>query len=196
LGNKAVFLDRDGVICEDVEYMEYPYQIKLIQGVTKAIRSLNKNGFKIVIVSNQSGVARGYFTEEDVKRVNLKMISKLGDGCRIDAIYFCPHHPEIGVERYKKDCDCRKPKPGMLKSAAKDLDIDLKRSFMVGDKMDDVYAGHRAGCETILLLTGQGQDEVEYFKTDNTDMEKSIKPNNIASDLFEAVSIILKKVQK
>ncbi len=196
MGNKAVFLDRDGVICEDVEYMEYPSQIKLIQGVTKAIRSLNKNGFKIVIVSNQSGVARGYFTEEDVKRVNLKMINKLGDDCRIDAIYFCPHHPEIGVERYRKDCDCRKPKPGMLKSAAKDLDIDLKRSFMVGDKMDDVYAGHRAGCETILVLTGKGRDEVEYFKTDNIDMEKSIKPNDIASDLFEAVSIILKKVQK
>lgn len=194
MGDKAVFLDRDGVICEDVNYMKYPSQIKLIQGVIKAIKLLNENRFKVVIVSNQSGVARGYFTEEDVERVNLKILSELGDDCFIDAIYFCPHHPKIGIELYRKDCVCRKPKPGMLKHAAKDLDIDLNQSFMIGDKMDDIGAGYQAGCETILVLTGQGRDELEnYNKIENTVLEKSIKPDNIASDLLEAVSIILKK---
>ena len=177
--------------------MENPSQIRILRGVVKAIKLLNEKRFKVVIVSNQSGVARGYFTEEDVKRVNLKIISELGDDCFIDAIYFCPHHPKIGIELYRKDCDCRKPKPGMLKRAAKDLNIDLNQSFMIGDKMDDICAGYQAGCETILVLTGQGRDELEYYsKTKNSVLEKSIKPNNIASDLLESVSIIFKKIQK
>ena len=197
MGNRAVFLDRDGVICEDIHYMKEPSQFKLILRVVEAIRLLNERGFKVIVVSNQSGVARGYLTEGDVKRVNLKMISELGDRCHIDAVYYCPHHPEIGIEPYRKDCVCRKPRPGMLKRAAKDLDIDLKRSFLIGDKMDDVFAGHRAGCETILVLTGQGRDEIEgYNRLNHNVIEKSIKPkpNNIASDLFEAVLIILNNI--
>ncbi|MCK5403179.1 HAD-IIIA family hydrolase, partial [Candidatus Bathyarchaeota archaeon] len=172
-------------------------QFKLIPGVGSAIGLLNDIGLRVVVVSNQSGVARGYLTEEDVQKVNRKMINELGEHCSIDAIYYCPHHPEIGSKAYKKDCDCRKPNPGMLKFAAQDLNLDLERSFMIGDKMDDVLAGYSVGCETILVLTGKGRDELESYTTPNKKYSKNrIKPDNIASDLSEAVLIILKKVQK
>jgi D-glycero-D-manno-heptose 1,7-bisphosphate phosphatase len=192
LGNRAVFLDRDGVICEDVNYLKHPSQVRLIPRANEAIRLLNERCFKVVVVTNQSGVARGYLTEEDVERVNLKMIGELGDGCHIDAIYYCPHHPDVGRIPYRGECDCRKPKPGMLKLAARDLDIDLSRSFMIGDKMGDVLAGHRAGCETVLVLTGRGRDEIENdlnFKN----VEKRVKPTHVTSNIFEAVLIILNK---
>lgn len=197
MGNRAVFLDRDGVICEDVIYMKNPSQFQLIPGAGSAIGLLNDIGLRVVVVSNQSGVARGYLTEEDVQKVNQKMINELGERCSIDAIYYCPHHPEMGGKAYKKDCDCRKPNPGMLKFAAQDLNLDLERSFMIGDKMDDVLAGYCVGCETILVLTGKGRDELESYTTPNKKYSKNrIKPDNIASDLSEAVLIILKKVQK
>jgi D-glycero-D-manno-heptose 1,7-bisphosphate phosphatase len=196
LGNRAVFLDRDGVICEDVNYITTPSQVKLIPGVGSAINLLNDIGLKVVVVSNQSGVARGYLTE-DVKKVNQKMINELGGSCHIDAIYYCPHHPEMGNNTYKKDCDCRKPNPGMLKIAAQDFDLDLEQSFMIGDKIDDVLTGYRAGCETILVLTGKGQDELTAYITPNNQLSQNrIKPDNIASDLSEAVFLILKKFKK
>jgi len=197
LGNRAVFLDRDGVICEDVHYIKTPSQLKLLPRVGSAINLLNDIGFKVVVVSNQSGVARGYLTEEDVKKVNQKMINELGGSCHIDAIYYCPHHPEIGSKTYKKECDCRKPNPGMLKVAAQDLNLDLKHSFMIGDKMDDILTGYRAGCETIIVLTGKGRDELAAHTTPNNQLPQNrINPDNIASDLSEAVFLILKKVQK
>jgi len=197
LGNRAVFLDRDGVICEDVNYMKNPSQFKLIPGVGSAISLLNDIGLKVVVVSNQSGVARGYLTEEDVKKVNQKMINELGGSCHIDAIYYCPHHPEMGSKAYKKECDCRKPNPGMLKFAAQDLNLDLERSFIIGDKMDDILTGYRVGCETILVLTGKGRDELEAYTKPNKQLPKNwIKLDYIASDLSEAVLIILKRVQK
>ena len=187
MGNRAVFLDRDGVICEDVNYIKTPSQCKLLPGVGSAIGLLNDLGLKIVIVSNQSGVARGYFTEEDVKQVNQKMLNELGGSCHIDAIYFCPHHPEIGNQVYKKECDCRKPNPGMLNVAAQDLNLDLKHSFMIGDKMDDVLTGYRVGCETILVLTGKGQEELALYTNPNRhSSKKCVTPDNIASDLSVA----------
>ena len=195
--NRAVFLDRDGVICEDIHYLKNPSQFKLIPGVRRAISLLNDTGLKIVVVSNQSGVARGYLTEEDVQKINQKMINELGESCKIDAIYYCPHHPEIGSKAYKKDCDCRKPNPGMLKLAAQDLNLDLERSFMIGDKMDDVLTGYSVGCETVLVLTGKGGDELEAYTKPNKQLSKNrIKPDNIASDLSEADLIILKKLKK
>jgi len=197
LGNRAVFLDRDGVICEDVNYMKNPSQFKLIPGVGSAISLLNDIGLKVVVVSNQSGVARGYLTEDDVKKVNQKMVNELGGSCHIDAIYYCPHHPEMGSKAYKKECDCRKPNPGMLKFAAQDLNLDLERSFIIGDKMDDILTGYRVGCETILVLTGKGRDELEAYTKPNKQLPKNwIKLDYIASDLSEAVLIILKRVQK
>jgi D-glycero-D-manno-heptose 1,7-bisphosphate phosphatase len=197
LRNSAVFLDRDGVICEDVNYITTPSQVQLIPRVGSAIKLLNEIGLKVIVVSNQSGVARGYLTEEDVKKINQKMINDLGGRCHIDAIYYCPHHPQIGNKTYKKECECRKPNPGMLQLAAQDLNLDLEQSFMIGDKMDDVLTGYRVGCETYLVLTGKGQDELTTHTTlNNESSQNRITPDNIASDLSEAVLLILQKVKK
>ena len=184
--NKAVFIDRDGVITHDPPHYAHRIdQLKLIQKSAEAIRLLNKTGFKVVVVSNQSGVARGYYQEKDVEIYNSAMKKELEEkGAYIDAIYYCPHYFEAEIEAYRIDCDCRKPKPGMLKRAENDLDLDLKRSFLVGDKIIDIEAGYRAGCKTILVLTGHGNDELKK----NANM--NIKPNYVSKDLHTASQII------
>ena len=184
--NRAVFLDRDGVITKEPPYYAHKInQLELIPNSAEAIRLLNESGFKVIVVSNQAGVARGYYQEKDIETYNNAMKGQLEEkGARIDAIYYCPHHPEAVIEKYKIDCECRKPKPGMLKRAEKDLGLDLKRSFLIGDKMSDIEAGYRAGCKTILVLTGQGNDELKKIS------KMDIKPNYISKDLFTAIQII------
>ena len=184
--NRAVFLDRDGVITQDPPHYAHRIdQLKLIQKSAEAIKLLNENGFKVVVVSNQSGVARGYYQEKDVDSFNGAMKKELEErGAYIDAIYYCPHYPEAEIEAYRLVCDCRKPEPGMLKRAEKDLNLDLKPSFLVGDKMSDIEAGYRTGCKTILVLTGHGSDEVKK----NANM--NIKPNYISKDLYAASQLI------
>jgi len=178
--NRAVFLDRDGVICEDVHYMKDPSQFKLLPKVGDAIRLLNEKNWKVIVVTNQSGIARGYLTLEDLQRIHQKMITELHKlGAFLDAIYFCPHHPTVGLRPYRKECNCRKPKPGMLFQAAKDFNINLKRSFMIGDKTIDIQAGKEAGCLTILISSHQNKPL------------NGPKPDFIATNLFEASKIIL-----
>ncbi|MGB9734576.1 MAG: D-glycero-beta-D-manno-heptose 1,7-bisphosphate 7-phosphatase [Conexivisphaera sp.] len=152
MGRPAVFLDRDGVICYDVHYMRSPDQFELMPGVAEGIRRLNGAGFLVVVATNQSGIRRGYFTEEDLARIHARMLEELGRrGARIDAIYYCPCLPE-------EDCECRKPRPGMLLRAAEELGIDLGRSYMVGDKALDVEAGRAAGCTTVLVGDDPGAE--------------------------------------
>lgn len=184
--NRAVFLDRDGVITHDPPHYAHRIdQLKLIPKSAEAIRLLNEYGFKVVVVSNQSGVAKGYYQERDVEIFNGAMKNELEkSGAYIDAVYYCPHHPEAKIEAYRIDCDCRKPEPGMFKRAEKDLNLDLKPSFLVGDKMSDIEAGYRTGCKTILVLTGHGSDEVKK----NANM--NIKPNYISKDLYAASQLI------
>ena len=184
--NKVVFLDRDGVITQDPPHYAHRIdQLRLIPKSAEAVRLLNENGFKVVVVSNQSGVARGYYQEKDVEIYNSAMKKELEErGAYIDAIYYCPHYPEAEIEAYRIDCDCRKPKPGMLKRAEKDLNLDLKRSFLIGDKIIDIVAGYRAGCKTILVLTGHGNEELKKNATMN------IKPNYISKDLYTTSQII------
>ena len=182
--NRAVFLDRDGVITYDPPHYAHKLsQLKLISRSADAIRLLNENGFVVIVVSNQAGIAYGYYQEEDALLFNQAMKEKLEkDGAYIDSIYYCPHHPEAKIERYRIDCNCRKPKPGMLKRAEKELDVDLKHSFLVGDKLSDIEAGKRAGCKTIMVRTGHGVDELK---------NKEIKYNYVANDLYGAVEHIL-----
>ena len=184
--NKAVFLDRDGVITKEPPYYAHKInQLELIPKSAEAIRLLNESGFKVIVVSNQSGVARGYYQERDIEVYNIAMQKKLEEkNAYIDAIYYCPHYSEATIEAYKIDCDCRKPKPGMLKRAEKDLEVDLKCSFLIGDKLSDIKAGYRAGCKTILVLTGKGNDELKKISKIN------IKPNYISTDLYAASQII------
>lgn len=182
--NKAVFLDRDGVITQEPPHYAHKLdQLALIPKSGDAIRLLNEDGFMVVIVSNQAGIAYGYYQEEDAVSFNQALGGKLTEaGAHIDAIYYCPHHPEAKVEKYRVDCDCRKPKPGMLIMAEKELGIDMKSSYMVGDKLTDIEVGKRAGCKTVLVKTGYGGETVQNNR---------IKCDYIADDLHAAVEHIL-----
>ena len=176
-GRRAVFLDRDGVITQEPpHYAHRVDQLEFIPRAQEAIRLLNQNGYLVIVVSNQSGIARRYYPEEDTIKFNRVMEKKLSEfGAHIDAMYYCPHHPNA-------NCECRKPNPGMLIEAAKKFHIDFKRSFMIGDKLSDIDAGKRVGCKTILVLTGHGKDEPKTDKIDYT-----------THDLYSAVKYILRK---
>jgi D-glycero-D-manno-heptose 1,7-bisphosphate phosphatase len=155
----ALFLDRDGVIVREVEYLADPSQVVLIPGAAAAIARLNAAALPVVVVTNQAGVARGYFSEARVDDVHRHLSQLLEiEGARIDRYYYCPHHPTAGKGAYRRECTCRKPRPGMLLQAARDLGLDLERSFLVGDKVSDVQAG--AVCRQALLVrTGYGTTE-------------------------------------
>ena len=156
---EAVFLDRDGTLIEEVHYLADPAQVRLIPGAADAVRKLNDAGVLVVVVTNQAGIARGYFPESRVATVHERLSALLAErGARIDAFYHCPHHPTEGVGAYRVACECRKPKPGMLLAAARDFDLDLARSWMIGDKPCDAAAGTAAGCRTLLVRTGHGKD--------------------------------------
>jgi D-glycero-D-manno-heptose 1,7-bisphosphate phosphatase len=182
--NKAVFLDRDGTIIEDVGYLNTPAEIKFIPGSIAAIKKLKEAGYKVVVITNQAGVARGLITEDMLQTID-KTLHKwiLNSGTHLDALYYCPHHAEHGVYPYKQACECRKPHPGLLLKAQKDLNIDLAQSFMVGDKATDIEAGQRAGVKTVFVMTGRGEVEKSAMKT---------PPNHSAADLNQAADWILK----
>jgi D-glycero-D-manno-heptose 1,7-bisphosphate phosphatase len=154
---RAVFLDRDGTINVEVQYLSKVEEFQFIPGVPWALKRLKDAGFLLVVVTNQSGVGRGYYDEAALRSIHDHMHAELAHfGVSIDACYFCPHHPEHAVGAYRQECGCRKPLPGMLQQAAEDLDIDLAASFMIGDKLADVEAGINAGCTPLLVLTGYG----------------------------------------
>ena len=163
---KAIFLDRDGTINKYVGFLRKEEEFALLHGVAEAVKKINKSGYLAIVVTNQPVIARGEVTFEGLETIHNKMETLLGkEGAYLDAIYFCPHHPHSGyegeVKELKIDCDCRKPKPGMLLKAAEDLNIDLNHSYMVGDGENDIKAGKAAGCKTVLLNT-----ECEYYGQD------------------------------
>ena len=159
---KVVFLDRDGTMNVEVNYLYRKEDLKLIDGTAEAVRLLNEAGYKVIVVTNQAGVARGYYTEEDVKILHDYMNEVLGhDGAHVDAFYYCPHHPEHGIGIYKKQCHCRKPETGMFEAAERDLPegIDKAHSYMIGDKRIDAQAGKNFGVTGVLVGTGYGAKE-------------------------------------
>ena len=157
--NKVVFLDRDGTLNEEVNYLHKTGDMKLLPGVPQALKKLKDAGYKLIVVTNQAGVARGYYTEEDVKILHQYMNQLLEkDGAQIDAFYYCPHHPVHGIGAYKKVCNCRKPGTGMFEMAEKDFPVDKTASYMIGDKLLDTEAGHRFGVTSILVGTGYGAE--------------------------------------
>ncbi len=185
--NPAVFLDRDGTINEEKGYINHPSRFRLLKGVPEAIRLLNKNGFLTIIVTNQAGVARGYFKEELVQRVHENMHKQLKQaGAYIDAVYYCPHHPEAGKEPYRKSCRCRKPSPGMIEQACSDLPIDLTRSYLVGDRHKDILFARQFSLTAVMVLTGYGRGEYEYQKGQWRE-----QPDHIAPDLYHGVQWII-----
>jgi D-glycero-D-manno-heptose 1,7-bisphosphate phosphatase len=161
---KAIFIDKDGTLITDVPYNIDPEKIILNDNCITGLQNLQHRNYLLVIVSNQSGVARGYFQENALIAVEQRIKALLAkEGIRLNSFYYCPHYPEGTIERYATDCDCRKPQPGMLIKAASELDIDLAASWMIGDILNDVEAGNRAGCKSILIDNG---NETEWLLND------------------------------
>lgn len=188
----AVFLDRDGTIIEDAEYLSDPEQVKLLPGSARGINIINKMGLKSIIVTNQSGVARGYFNESVIQHVQKKLEQLLeAEGARVDAMYYCPHHPTSGNPPYLKECNCRKPNTGMIDAAVEDLSIDPRHSYVIGDKAIDIELAHHAGAKGILVKTGYGKKEIEVFQS------KGIAPPDyIAEDLLDAANWIKRQEKR
>lgn len=183
----AVFLDRDGTINEQMGYINHLSRFHLLPGVAQAIRALNEQGLPVVVVTNQSGLARGYFPESLLDEVHREMHRLLAlEHARIDGLYICPHHPEAKEERFRLECQCRKPKTGLLEQAAAEMGLDLRRSFVVGDRWSDLRCGAAAGATTILVLTGYGRGDAAYIGPGQV-----VQPDCVAEDLGEAVRWIL-----
>jgi len=181
----AVFLDRDGTVTEEVGYLNHVSRFRLLAGVGEAIGRLNQASVPVIVVTNQSGVGRGYFPEQLVRDVHERLkMELLKVGARLDAVYYCPH---VSAD----ECNCRKPRTGMLEQAARELRLDLKSSFVVGDRHSDVELAHRVGARSILVRTGYGEGELAWHAKN-----WPRQPEVVAADLFDAVSWILKEIQR
>ncbi|HEX6484362.1 MAG TPA: HAD family hydrolase [Ktedonobacteraceae bacterium] len=177
----ALFLDRDGTLVYPRHYPSSPQELHLYEGIGAALKAFQDRGFCLVMVTNQAGIARGYFTEEDLERMHIYLAEELAkSGVLLDAIYYCPHHPDGVVAELAIRCDCRKPQPGMLLRAAKDLELDLQSSWFVGDILDDIEAGNRAGCRTVLVDLGTEQLPEQPIR----------RPDFVARDTLHALGII------
>jgi D-glycero-D-manno-heptose 1,7-bisphosphate phosphatase len=183
----AVFADRDGTLTEEVGYVNHPGRLRLLPRSAEAIRRLNQAGVAAVVVTNQAGIARGYFSEEVLHAVNRTLVSRLREaGAELDGLYVCPHHPTEGVPPWRTDCDCRKPKPGLLLRAAEELGLDLHASTFISDKASDLAVAPAVGARAVLVLTGYGLGEWEYRRE-----TFPVKPDHVAGDLLDAVEWVL-----
>ncbi|HEX9410004.1 MAG TPA: HAD family hydrolase [Methylomirabilota bacterium] len=182
-GRPAVFMDRDGCLIEEVGYLNHPSRVRILPRSAAAVSRLNAAGIPALMATNQAGIARGYFSAETLAEINAEVVRQLErEGARLDGLYVCTHHPTAGSPPYRQLCECRKPKPGLLHRAARELGLDLSRSVMVGDKPSDVEAGQAAGGAGVLVLTGYGRGEWEYLRHAWT-----VKPDHVAEDLLDAV---------
>ncbi len=183
----AVFLDRDGTINEQMGYINHISRFHLLPRAAAAIRRLNEAGIPAVVVTNQSGLARGYFPRELLDEVHALMQRQLAEaGAHVDGIYICPHYPEAKLAEYRVNCDCRKPRPGLFTRAATELGLDLTRSYVVGDRWSDLKAAARCQATGILVLTGYGRGDQAYIGP-----AQEIQPRLVAEDLFDAVTWII-----
>jgi D-glycero-D-manno-heptose 1,7-bisphosphate phosphatase len=186
----AAFIDRDGTLIEDKHYLADPDKIAFLPGALDGVKRLQRAGYTIVIVSNQSGVARGFFPSAAVDRVHERMSESMAQaGCPPDDIRFCPHLPDGDDLAYREDCRCRKPKPGMLEDAARALKIDMKRSYMIGDKYSDLQCGRAAGTAAVLVRTGEGTETER-----NLPGHPYLRPDMVCDDLGAAAELIVSRV--
>jgi len=182
----AIFIDRDGTINEDFGYISNPDDLIIFPWVAEALRLINDARLKAIVVTNQSGVARGIYTEDELRLIHSRMIDELGkQGARIDGVYYCPHHPDYGDERYRRECECRKPRPGLLHAAARDHTINLAHSFVIGDKASDINLASVAGAQGALVLTGYGRETLAHPD------HWPCKPRLVADNLLHAIKLIL-----
>ena len=184
---RAIFVDRDGTLSHEVGYVNHLSRFRLFPFAASAVRAINNSGFLAVVVTNQAGVARGYYPESLIHEVHDALRSELsGGGARLDGVYVCMHHPSVGEAPYRLDCDCRKPKPGLVLRAAADLDIDVKRSYVVGDREGDLELAWNVGARGVLVKTGYGLGELR-----NRAPQWPRQPDMVAEHLLEAVQRIV-----
>lgn len=184
---RAIFLDRDGTLSHEVGYVNHLSRFRLFPFAISAVRAINNSGFLAVVVTNQAGVARGYYPESLIHEVHDALRSELsGGGARLDGVYVCMHHPSVGEPPYRLDCDCRKPKPGLVLRAAADLDIDVKRSYVIGDREGDLELAWNVGARGVLVKTGYGLGELQ-----NRAPQWPRQPDMVAEHLLEAVQRIV-----
>lgn len=187
----AVFMDRDGTMTVEGGYINHPSRLKLIPTTADAVRLCNEHDLLAIVATNQAGVARGYFTEDMIHVVHKRLGTMLAKkNAVLDAIYYCPHHPREGKPPYRAQCDCRKPGPGMIERACRELPVDKAHSYMVGDKISDSEFGHRLGLRTVMVMTGYGRGEYEFQRQDWTDT-----PDFIAKNLKHAVEWIIQDLK-
>lgn len=184
---RAIFIDRDGTLSEEVGYVNHLSRFRLFPFAVEAVRLINRSPFLAVLVTNQAGVARGYFAESLIDEVHGRIAQEMeAGGARLDAVYFCPHHPTAGEAPYRQECDCRKPRPGLLHRAAGSLGIDLASSFVVGDRLGDLELAWSVGATGVLVRTGYGRGELEHHAP-----SWPRGPDIVADHLLEAVVTIL-----
>jgi D-glycero-D-manno-heptose 1,7-bisphosphate phosphatase len=189
MGNIAVFLDRDGTVNEEVDYLTSPQDLHLIPRSAEAVRLANELGLRVIIVTNQSGVARGLLTEAELLAVHRALADRLAaGGAAVDAIYYCPHHPSEGTGTYRRECDCRKPGTGMIDRAVREFRIDPARSYVIGDRTVDVGMAKNAGARAILVLTGYGREERVLCERDGIPLDY------VADDLFDAMEFVARDI--
>jgi len=185
----ALFMDRDGTVSEEVGYVNHPSRFRVFPYTAEAIRLLNENGWLAILVTNQAGVARGYFSEDIIVQVHERLRHDLEIGsAKLDAIYYCTHHPSVGEPPYRLDCDCRKPKTGLIDRASADFPIDVERSWMVGDRYSDIELAGNAGLHAAFVLSGYGRGEWEYQRT-----SWKLEPELVAENLLDVARIIIER---
>ncbi len=186
---RAVFIDRDGTISEEVGYVNHVSRYRVFPYAAEAVRLLHEAGWLAVLVTNQAGVARGYFTEDIIGHVHKELARELErGGAQLDAIYYCPHHPSVGEPPYRATCDCRKPKPGLILRAADELSLDLSQCWMIGDRYSDTELARNAGVRAAFVLSGYGRGEWEYQRA-----AWKHQPDLVAENLLEAARAIIKR---
>jgi D-glycero-D-manno-heptose 1,7-bisphosphate phosphatase len=187
MSRPAIFMDRDGTISHEVGYVNHLSRFRVFPFSIDAVRLVNRSGFLAVLVTNQAGVARGYFPESLIEEVHGGLRAAMeGGGARFDGIYYCPHHPSVGEPPYRKDCDCRKPRPGLLRRAGAALEIDLARSYVIGDRHGDLQLAWNVGAKGVLVKTGYGLGELTYHAP-----SWPRQPDLVAEHVLEAVERIL-----
>jgi len=195
MANRSVFLDRDGTIVEEVGFLSRVEDMIVFPFAAEALRLTKDAGFLNILVTNQSGIARGFFTEERLVELNQALVTELArQGARVDDIYYCPHYPEAALEQYRQVCECRKPSPGLILQAASRWDIDLAASYVIGDRAADLEAGRRAGCHPILVKTGYGSTTASGLaERTNPEDNSGLLPELICDNLLEAARWVVQQ---
>jgi D-glycero-D-manno-heptose 1,7-bisphosphate phosphatase len=189
MNRPALFMDRDGTISEEVGYVNHPSRFRIFPYTAEAIKLLNDSAWLAIVVTNQAGVARGYFSEDVIVKIHEQLRRDLKNAsANLDAIYYCAHHPSVGEPPYRLDCDCRKPRPGLIERAAADFEIDLERSWMVGDRYGDIELAQNAALHSAFVLSGYGRGEWEYQRG-----SWKLEPEVVAENLLEAVKTIVER---